>query len=118
MSRRPSPALNVRGEMTPDPFFVSIDEGGRVEGRGAFVVVVVAGVEFVEVEFVIDQVAQGMFKTTGNDLLVKIHRQKFQTFVHRFVSSHPHALPMQCRASHSLMGEREVQVFLQPQRGG
>ena len=72
--------------------------------------------EFGEVKFVINQVAQGMFKTTGNDLLVKIHRQKFQTFVHRFVASHPNDLPMQCSASHYLMGDREVEVFLQPQR--
>jgi hypothetical protein len=45
----------------------------RVEGWSTFVVVLVAGVECGEVEFVINQVAEGMFKTTRNHLLVKIH---------------------------------------------
>ena len=49
--------------------------------------------EFGKVKFVVDQVSKGMFKTARNDLLVKIHWQKYQTFVKGFVSSHPNDLP-------------------------
>ncbi|MGH8656559.1 MAG: hypothetical protein ACREYE_32180, partial [Gammaproteobacteria bacterium] len=64
----------------------------------------------------IDQAAEGVFKTVWNDLLVKIHQQKFQTFVNGFVASHPNDLPMKFSASNYLMGNRVMGVFLQPQR--
>jgi len=65
-----------------------LEEDGGIEGGGTFAVVLVAGVESGEVEFVVDQIAQGVLETAGLDLLVEIHRQQFQAFVDWFVARH------------------------------
>jgi len=60
----------------------------RVISGSAAIVVFVAKVKGAEVEFVIDQMTERMLETAGNDLTLKIDRQKLQTFVRRFVPRH------------------------------
>lgn len=48
-----------------------LDQGGGVEGGSAFMVVLVAGVEGGQVEFVVDQVAQGMLEAARLHLSAK-----------------------------------------------
>lgn len=48
----------------------------------------ITGMEGRQIEFVIDQMAQRVFKTSGNDLPIKVDWQEFQAVVYRFESRH------------------------------
>lgn len=66
----------------------NLEEDGGLEGGRAFGVVAVAGVEQGEVEFVVDEVAQGVLETAGDHLSLEVHRQEHHAFVFRFVAGH------------------------------
>lgn len=70
-----------------------LEQYGGVVSRGARVVVLAAGAKLGQIEFVIDEVAQGVLEAAGLDLLVEVDRQQLQARVDRFEPRHPHRLP-------------------------
>ncbi|MNZ89918.1 hypothetical protein D3C78_1088600 [compost metagenome] len=65
----------------------------RIVGRSAFDIVAVAGVEFGEVQFVVDQIAQGVLEAAGQQLLVEIHGEQFESLVNGLEPRHRLAPP-------------------------
>ena len=62
-------------------------------------VVAITIAQFIEIEFVIDQIAQRMLETTGDNLLGKVDRQQHQALLKRFESRHfrvPHRSRNEC----------------------
>ena len=65
-----------------------LEQHGRRVGAGAGEVVLVAGVETVEVKFVIDKVVQGVFEGAGQQLPLQINGNEARAGVDVFVAGH------------------------------
>ena len=61
-------------------------------GAGATLVIAITAVEAGKVEFVVEQVMHGGFKTARQQLLLQIHRQESRAGVDCFISGHRHLL--------------------------